>query len=76
MNRTNELNNILLYIEQTLVLEAPTSEVSIDYLIASLLDNKKCHAHFIMDMCLMSSNLDELCKIYDDFIRENLNLKL
>lgn len=40
MNRTNELNNILLYIEQTLVLEAPTSEVSIDYLIASLLDNK------------------------------------
>ena len=69
MNRTAELDKILSYITDTLILEAPTDKITIEYLIASILDNKRSHAYFIMEDCLMSSNIDELRKIYDEFIR-------
>lgn len=69
MDRTTELNNVLTYITDTLLLEAPSSEITIEYLVASILDNKKCHAHFIIEDCLMSSNVEELRKIYDDFLK-------
>ena len=68
MERTNELNNVLAYIENTLILEAPTTEITIEYLLASILDSRKCHAHFIIEECLMSSNVEGLRKIYDDFV--------
>lgn len=70
MAKTTELNNVLSYITETLVFEAPVHEITIEYLIASILDNKNCHAHFIMEECLMSANIEELRKIYDDFLHK------
>ena len=69
MKRTIELNNILFYIKETLILEAPNDTITIEYLVASILDNKNCHAHFILDECLLSTNIEELRKIYNEFIQ-------
>ena len=76
MKRTVELNNILSYIKETLILEAPNNKITVDYLIASILDNKNCHAHFIIEECLLSANIEGLKKIYNDFLQKEHPIKM
>lgn len=81
MEKTNELKNVLNYMRDTLLLEAPAPVISIEYLIASILDNTACHAHFVIEECIMSDSVDELRSIYDEFLRnksknQNSNIKI
>ena len=73
MEQTTELKNIIKYIEDVLVLEAPTHEIGVEYMIAAILDEDKCHAHFIIEECIMSDNVDQLRTIYDDYLRSKAN---
>ena len=73
VERTTELKNILRYIEDVLLLEAPNHEIGIEYMITAILDEDKCHAHFIIEECIMSDSVDQLRTIYDDFLKSRTN---
>lgn len=76
MKKSNELSKVLTYIKEVLLLEAPASEITTDYLLAGMLDKEYTHAHFILETCLMSSNIETMKKTYDDFIREKAKSNL
>lgn len=63
-NYTSELYDVLDYMEDILTTEFPTSSLTPQYLVVSLLDTRNCHANLILDNCLMSHNLEELRTIY------------
>ena len=68
---SNELQETLSYIVDVLSKEFPTDIYSIEYIITSILDNKKTHANQILDNCLMTSNIEELKKVYIDWLEKN-----
>lgn len=67
--KTNELKNILSYINDILILEAPSNEITVDYLLTAILDEQNCHAHFIIEECISSDSIEKLRTIYDDFLQ-------
>ena len=71
-NFSYELSGVISYMKDNLVLEYPTDTLTLDYLILSLLDNKKCHANMILDNCLMSDNIKRLREIYSSTILEHV----
>lgn len=73
---TAELNHVLGYMTSVLIHEFPTNEVTLEYLILSILDNKASHANQILDNCLMSDNLDELRDVYVSVIKKYSNPQL
>lgn len=70
---TEELGNVLSYMTDILYKEFSTHAVSPEYLIAAMLDGKKCHAYMILDSFLMSNNIDDLKKIYLDYLKKHSN---
>lgn len=73
---TNELENVLNYIKDTLLKEYPNEKITLQYLITSILYNKNSHANIILDSCLMSYNIEELKKIYTKYLSEHSNTLL
>lgn len=69
IKNTQELNDVLEYIDNVLNHEFPTSEYTPEYLILSILDNTKCHANMIMDNILMSESMDYLRQKYYDELK-------
>ena len=65
---SNELQNIMYYMTDVLGKEFPTNIYSVEYLMVSILDNKKSHASQILDNCLMTKNIEELKKIYIEWL--------
>ena len=70
-NFSKELQDVILYMSDVLLNEFPTDLFTVEYLIVSILDNKKCHANQILDNCLMTKNIDELKKIYIGWLEAN-----
>lgn len=68
---SNELKNIISYMVDVLSKEFPTDVFTPEYLITSILDNSKSHAYMILDNCLMTQNLEELKKIYVNWLKDN-----
>ena len=64
VKNTQELKDVLDYIDNVLNNEFPTKEYTPEYLILSILDNPKCHANMIMDNVLMSESMDYLRQHY------------
>ena len=75
-NFSSELQNILAYMTDILSKEFPTNIYTIEYLIVSILDNKNCHAHQILDNCLMTRNIEELKKIYVNWLENNKKINI
>ena len=73
---SNELQNILNYMTEILSKEFPTNVYGLEYLIVSILDNKKSHANQILDNCLMTKNIEELKKIYIDWLEKNKKINI
>ena len=71
-----ELNGVISYMKDVLGLEYPTDTYTLDYLIVSLLDSKKCHANIILDNCLMSDNIKSLREVYMSSIVEGVKPSL
>ena len=75
-NYTIELNEVLEHMTTVLLNEFPTDVLTPEYLILSILDTKDCHANLILDNCLMSSNIDELKRIYVEVIESHVKPQL
>ena len=75
-NYTIELNEVLEHMSNVLINEFPTNNMTIEYLILSILDTKDCHANLILDNCLMSNNIEELRKIYVQVLDEHIKPQL
>ena len=73
---TLELNEVFLYMKNTLANEFPTDVLTPEYLILSILDTRNCHANLILDNCLMSNNLEELRKAYVSVIESHMRPQL
>ena len=67
-NFSKELQDVLSYMTDVLNKEFPSLMYTPEYLITAILDNKKCHAYLILNNCLMSSNLEELRRIYVNWL--------
>ncbi len=61
---TEELGAVLSYMTETLRTQFQTSKLTPEYLLTSILDNKRCHAYLILDNFLMRNNIEELKNIY------------
>lgn len=64
IDATFELAEVVTYMTKILINEFPTNIITSEYLMLSILDTKTTHANLILDSCLMSSNLEELRKVY------------
>lgn len=71
---SKELRDIISYMAETLSVEFPTEVFTSEYLIVSILDNKKCHANMILDNFLMSENVDELRDIYTEELANSAHI--
>lgn len=69
IKNSQELIDVLNYIDEVLNNEFPTNEYTAEYLILSILDNATCHANIIMDNVLMSENMEYLRQYYYDEIK-------
>lgn len=69
---SRELQNIISYMIEVLSKEFPTDMYTPEYLITSILDNRKCKANALLDNCLMSSHMEELRAIYGKHLSENV----
>ena len=67
---SKELKDVINYISDTLSTEFYTDVFTPEYLIVSILDNKKCHANMILDNFLMSDNINEFREIYAEELRK------
>lgn len=72
-NYTHELKETLIYMNDILINEFPSNLLTQEYLIASILDNRRCHANLILNNCLMSSNIDELRNIFLSYLKDHSN---
>lgn len=70
---SDELNNIITYIENTLINEFPTEVIGPEYLVLGIMDTKNCHASLILENCLMSSAIDKLKEAYVSLLRGRTN---
>lgn len=70
-NTTRELKDVMSYMTEILVNEFPTNTLTQEYLITSILDNKKCHANMLLDNCLMSSNMTDLRNTFVSYLRDH-----
>ena len=73
---TQEFNEVMNYMSNTLYNEFPTDTITLEYLILSILDNRNSHANMILDNCLMSDNIDELRKIYVSVLDKHMKPQL
>lgn len=73
---TLEFNDVMDYMTSVLYNEFPTNVMTLEYFLLSILDNRNCHAHVILDNCLMSNNLDELRKIYVSALEKHMKPQL
>ena len=71
LEKRKEFLQVIGYMRDILADEFPTSELTPEYLIISILDNMKCHANMIMDSVLMSESMDYLKGYFTDEIRNN-----
>lgn len=72
-NFSQELQDILSYMVDILGEEYPNKLYTPEYLIVSILNNKKANANILLDNCLTSKNIDELKKIYLTWLTNNCN---
>lgn len=70
MSYSVELNGVLSYMVDVLGQEFPSKVFTAEHLIVAILDSKNSHANLILDTCLMTRNLNEIKKIYVDFLKE------
>lgn len=67
---TDELNEVVKYMETTLINEFPSPTLHVEHLIQSIFDQQNCHANKILDNTLMSDTLSDLKKAYVESLSE------
>lgn len=75
MDKTNtfsiELQNVITYMIETLGEEYPTELFTPEYLLMSIIDNKKCHANIILNNCVSRYKFMAFKTAYHDIFEKN-----
>lgn len=67
-NTTEEFNELIKYINNTLIVEFPSDQIGIEYLLCAILDNTSCRAYKIIDKFVMSDNIEKLRGLYLSYL--------
>jgi ATP-dependent Clp protease ATP-binding subunit ClpC len=66
-----ELNTVIDYAKDVLLSEFPNKELTIEYILLSILDTRKCHANLIIGSFLVNNHFDNLRNAYHSILEEN-----
>ena len=70
---TSELKDVIRYVQEVLFNEFPSKDISLEYIVTAMFDNKRCHANMVLNNCLTSSNLDEIGNIFISYLQTHSN---
>ena len=59
-NYSQDYNDVIAYIDDTLMFEYPTRSQTVDYLLMSIVDNTHCHAYIILESIIGVENMESL----------------
>lgn len=68
---SDDLTNILKYIETTLVNEFPSKNIVSEYFIVGVLENKNCLAYAALEDCLMTEIIKSIVDEYSYYLNQN-----
>lgn len=68
---SDDLTNILKYIETTLVNEFPSKNIVSEYFIVGVLENKNCLAYAALEDCLMTEIIKSIVDEYSYYLSQN-----
>jgi ATP-dependent Clp protease ATP-binding subunit ClpC len=72
-NVTQEFNDVIFYMEDVLAREFESKEITEEYILTAMLDNKKCHAYLIIDNFIMTDEIESLKEIYLNYLLSHSN---
>lgn len=68
---TKEFDRVLSYMTDSLSKEFGNNILTPEFLLTAILDDKKCHAYYILDSFLMSNNIESLRDVYLGYLEEH-----
>lgn len=68
---SDDLTNILKYIETTLINEFPSKNIVSEYFIVGVLENKNCLAYIALEDCLMTEIIKGIVDEYSYYLSQN-----
>lgn len=68
---SDDLTNILKYIETTLINEFPSKNIVSEYFIVGVLENKNCLAYTALEECLMTEIIKSIVDEYSYYLSQN-----
>lgn len=68
---SDDLTNILKYIETTLINEFPSKNIVSEYFIVGVLENKNCLAYAALEECLMTEIIKNIVDEYSYYLSQN-----
>lgn len=68
---SDDLTNILKYIETTLINEFPSKNIVSEYFIVGVLENKNCLAYAALEECLMTEIIKSIVDEYSYYLSQN-----
>lgn len=68
---SDDLTNILKYIETTLINEFPSKNIVSEYFIVGVLKNKNCLAYAALEECLMTEIIESIVDEYSYYLSQN-----
>ena len=71
---STELRSVIDYAKDVLLSEFPNKELTIEYILLSILDTRKCHANLIIGSFLVNNHFDNLRNAYHSILKENAKL--
>lgn len=68
---SDELTNILKYIETKLISDFPSKNIVSEYFIIGILENKNCFAYAALEECLMNEIINGIVEEYSYYLSKN-----
>lgn len=68
---SDELTNILKYIETKLISDFPSKNIVSEYFIIGILENKNCFAYVALEECLMNEIINGIVEEYSYYLSKN-----
>ena len=70
---SKELDEVVLYMETSILNEIPSKELTPEHLVLAMLDTKNCHAHMILESYLMNNNIISLRDLFANALTASNN---
>lgn len=70
-NFSDELSLVFNFIKEKLITDNPNDQITTEYFMLSILENKNCDAYKVIQVCTKEENLEMLHKFYLNYVHEN-----